>query len=88
MVFNYWNATTGVHEEALTATFVDAADAKTVVTSITGNASILVTVTPDDVADLVAYDTFTLQIIPPTGATVTIQRTMPGDVTPAVINLQ
>jgi len=25
-----------------------------------------------------AYDTFTLQIIPPTGATITIQRTLPG----------
>jgi flagellin FlaB len=27
---------------------------------------------------LAAYDTFTLQIIPPTGATLTIQRTLPG----------
>jgi archaeal flagellin FlaB len=30
---------------------------------------------------LVAYDTFTLQIIPPTGATLTIQRTLPGGLT-------
>ena len=87
IVFNYWNATTGVHEEALTGTFVDAADATTVVTSVTGNSSVLVTVTPADVADLAAYDTFTLQILPPTGATITLQRTMPGDVTPAVISL-
>jgi archaeal flagellin FlaB len=87
LVFNYWNSTTGVHEEALTAAFVDAADATTVVTAISGNMTVQVTVTPDDVADLAAYDTFTLQIIPPTGATITIQRTMPGDVTPAVISL-
>jgi len=87
IVFNYWNATTGVHEEALTATFVDAGDGVTVVTTVSGSSSVLVTVTPADVADLEAYDTFTLQIIPPTGATITLQRTMPGDVTPAVISL-
>jgi archaeal flagellin FlaB len=88
MVFNYWNSTTGIHEEALTAVFQDASTSVvTPVTSITGNAIVLVTVTPADVEDLVAYDTFTLQIIPPTGATITIQRTMPGDVSAATISL-
>ncbi|MDV2990016.1 MAG: archaellin/type IV pilin N-terminal domain-containing protein [Dehalogenimonas sp.] len=33
-----------------------------------------------------AYDTFTVQIIPPTGASLTIQRTLPGGLT-AVMNL-
>jgi archaeal flagellin FlaB len=88
LVFNYWNSTTGIHEEAITpGSLVDASDGTTAITSITGNQAVLVTITPTDVADLLAYDTFTLQIITPTGATVTIQRTMPGDVAPACINL-
>jgi archaeal flagellin FlaB len=88
LVFNYWNSTTGVHEEAITPTsLLDATDATTAITSISGNQAVLVTIAPEDVTDLVAYDTFTLQIITPTGATITIQRTMPGDVTPPTITL-
>jgi len=33
-----------------------------------------------------AYDTFIIQVVPPTGATLTIQRTLPGGLT-AVMNL-
>ncbi len=35
-------------------------------------------------APLAAYDTCTLQIIPPTGATITIQKTLPGTITGVV----
>lgn len=87
LVFNYWNSTTGVHEEAVAPDdTVDAAVGGTI-TAISGNQAVLVTISPTDVAALAAYDTFTLQIITPTGATVTIQRTMPGDIAPATINL-
>jgi len=86
LVFNYFDST-GVHEEAVTATFVDAA-LGTAVTSMSGTAATLVTIVPAGVADLVAYDKFTLEIIPPTGAPLTIQRTLPGDVTAAVVNLR
>jgi archaeal flagellin FlaB len=88
LVFNYWNATSGVHEESLTGTFKDATDPSGGdITSVSGNTVVQVVVTPADVAALEAYDTFTLQIIPPTGAAITIQRTMPGDTEPAVISL-
>lgn len=88
LVFNYWNATKGIHEEGLKGTFKDATKpASGDITTISGNSTIQVTVTPADVATLAAYDTFTLQIIPPTGATITLQRTMPGDVSGTVINL-
>jgi flagellin FlaB len=33
---------------------------------------------------LVAYDTFTLELIPATGAAVTIERTLPGQITPVL----
>ena len=35
-------------------------------------------------ANLTAYDTFTLEIIPQTGAAVTIQRTLPGQIDPVM----
>ncbi len=38
----------------------------------------VVTVTMPATANRQEYDEFTLQVIPPTGATLTIQRTMPG----------
>jgi len=38
-------------------------------------------------AALGAYDNFTLQVIPPTGATITLQRTLPGGIS-QVMNLQ
>jgi len=47
----------------------------------------VVTVTLPDTASLDAYNKFTLQIIPPTGATLAIQRTVPGAVQ-TVMNLQ
>jgi archaeal flagellin FlaB len=42
----------------------------------------LITINLSDIAgaNLTAYDSFTLELIPSTGATITIQRTMPGDI--------
>jgi archaeal flagellin FlaB len=90
LVFNYWDSA-GANDTAVDTTgdttFVDASDGTTKITSISGSQAVLVTLSPTDFKDLTAYDTFTLQIITPTGATVTIQRTMPGDITPSVLNL-
>jgi archaeal flagellin FlaB len=87
LVFNYFDST-GVHEEALAATFVEATDGTTPITSITGTGATLVKVTPANLGALVAYDSFTVEIIPPTGAPLTIKRTLPGDISSAVITLR
>jgi flagellin FlaB len=42
--------------------------------------TMLVTVTVPDDADLQAYDTFTLQVVPNKGAALTIKRTLPGSI--------
>jgi len=47
----------------------------------------VVSVTIPALASLGAYDNFTLQVIPPTGATITLQRTLPGGIS-AVMDLQ
>ena len=47
----------------------------------------VVSVTIPGAASLGAYDNFTLQVIPPTGATITLQRTLPGGIS-AVMDLQ
>ena len=87
LVFNYFDST-GNHEEALTAAFLEATDGTTVITSISGTGATLVKVTPTNLAALKAYDSFTLEIIPPTGAPLTIKRTLPGEITSAVITLR
>jgi flagellin FlaB len=45
------------------------------------NQQMLITIAATDLAgtDIVAYDRFNIQVIPATGASITIQRTMPGD---------
>ena len=40
----------------------------------------VVTITMPDTATLQEYDAFTLQVIPPTGATLTVRRTVPGSI--------
>jgi len=53
-------------------------------TVLEGDEQMVIVVTvPGTVA---AYDTFVIQVVPPTGATLTIQRTMPGNMDP-VLNL-
>jgi flagellin FlaB len=41
-------------------------------------------VTIPAITTLGVYDTFTVQMIPPTGATITIERTLPGSITPVM----
>jgi len=86
LVYNYWDDAT--HTEGITPTsFVLATGS-----SERGTANFI---EQDEQFRLVlpvsancnAYETFTIQIIPPTGATLTVQRTVPGNLTP-VMDLQ
>jgi len=78
LVYNYWDSNGLRINDLAGVTYAGGA------TSLEGNESVLVTVTLGGDAGftsaLAAYDVFTLQIIPPTGATVTVQRTLPGSV--------
>jgi flagellin FlaB len=82
IVVNYFDEL--VSNENVTATFTKNANS-----SERGSATMLeadeiftANITIPGAANVNAYDTFTLQLIPPTGATVTISRTMPGSITP------
>jgi flagellin FlaB len=84
LVFNYFD-TVGNHingiQDSVTFTVGGVA-----ATSLTGSDQVLVVVdlgtTGAAITNaLTAYSTFTLQIIPPTGATITVQRTLPGAIT-------
>jgi archaeal flagellin FlaB len=48
--------------------------------TLTGNDQVLVTVDLAAITQLAPYDLFTLEIVPPTGATITVQRTLPGNI--------
>jgi archaellin len=53
---------------------------------IEGDEEFTCTVTIPPGANLVGYDTFNLQVVPPTGASLTITRTLPNAID-KVINL-
>jgi flagellin FlaB len=87
VVVNYWD--NAVHAEGVTTTMALATGS-----TERGSASMIehdeqftVTVTIPAAATCDAYDTFTIQLLPPTGAAVTIERTLPGTMLP-VMNLQ
>ncbi len=87
IIVNYYDDI--VHSENVTATFTkNTKSTERGSTSRLENDEIFtVLVTIPSNASVNAYDTFTVQMIPPTGAAVTIQRTLPGSITP-VLNLQ
>lgn len=78
LVYNYFDSNSQMINDLTGVTYADGA------TTLEGNESVLVTVALGGATGfdtpLAAYDTFTVQIIPPTGATVTVQRTIPGSV--------
>jgi len=78
IVVNYWDTT--MHSEGVTRTVALATGSTERGTSsvIEQDEQFTVTVTIPASANLVAYDTFNLQLIPPTGATLTITRTLPS----------
>jgi len=86
VVVNYWDADT--HTEGATFTLVKAAGSteRGSATMIEGDEEFTCTVTIPPGANLVGYDTFNLQVVPPTGASLTITRTLPNAID-KVINL-
>jgi archaeal flagellin FlaB len=84
VVINYWDTAnaggtglqTLVSGTDFTAEISDGSTERGAERILEGDEQFLVVVTIP--GTLAAYDTFTLQIIPPTGATLTIQRTLPG----------
>ena len=87
VVCNYWDD--AVHAEGVTMTMALATGSteRGSVDFLEQDEQFTVTVTIPGTATVDAYDTFNLQLIPPAGAAVTIQRTMPGNIW-AVMDLQ
>jgi flagellin FlaB len=93
IVINYWDAALALTTLAqagltpdYTVTISDGSVERGAGDILEGDEQFLVVVTLPAAAVVAAYDTFTLQIIPPSGATLTIQRTLPGGMTD-VMNL-
>ncbi len=78
IVVNYWDD--DEHDENVTATFTKSAQSteqgSTAMLEQDEQFTALITIPA--AANLTAYDSFTIQLIPPTGATITIERTLPG----------
>ena len=87
VVCNYWDA--AVHSEGVTMTMVLASGSaeRGSVDLLEQDEQFTVTITIPGTATVDEYDTFNLQLIPATGAALTIQRTMPANLK-AVMDLQ
>jgi len=86
VVINYWDDL--VHDEGVTFTMALATGSieRGSADMLEGDEQFTITVTIPAGATINAYDTFNLQVVPPTGAALTIKRTMPG-VLDKVMNL-
>jgi archaeal flagellin FlaB len=78
VVVNYWDSE--VHAEGLNVEMAVSSGSteRGTVGMLEGDEQFTVTVTLPDDAEIGAYDTFYIQIIPPTGATLTVKRSVPG----------
>ncbi len=78
IVFDYFDQR--VHSEGLTAnvTLSPGSTERGTVTMIEADEVHIISITIPATANVTAYKQFTLQMVPPTGATVTIKRTLPG----------
>ena len=85
LTFNYYDANL-VHSGNTAVGTIGYTKAGAVTTTLSGTDQVLVSVHLAAITILNPYATFTLEIIPPTGATITIQKTLPG-VRTGLINL-
>jgi len=78
VVINYWDSL--VHAEGVTFTMAlaDGSTERGTADMLEGDEQFTITVTIPETAAIAAYDTFNLQVVPPTGAALTIKRTMAG----------
>ncbi|MDD5189771.1 MAG: hypothetical protein PHE50_01870 [Dehalococcoidales bacterium] len=86
VVVNYWDD--AIHAEGVTFTMAlaDGSTERGSADMLEGDEQFTITVTIPDGATVAEYNTFNLQVVPPTGAALTIKRTMPG-VLDKVMNL-
>ena len=85
IVFNYFDSTTHLEGISANITLSAGSDERGAATMIEADEQHTVTV-PISAAPA-AYETFTLQLIPPAGATLTVKRTLPGSID-SVMDLQ
>ena len=78
IVINYFDEEEHSEDVTFTAVKSDGSAERGSVTIIEADEQFVFTVTIPATATREAYEEFTIQVIPPTGATVTIQRTLPG----------
>ena len=78
IVINYFDEEDHSEDVTFTAVKSDGSAERGSVTIIEADEQFVFTVTIPAAVTREAYEEFTIQVIPPTGATVTIQRTLPG----------
>ena len=78
IVINYFDEEEHSEDVSFTAVKSDGSAERGSVSIIEADEQFVFTVTMPAAATREAYEEFTIQVIPPTGATVTIQRTLPG----------
>lgn len=78
IVYNYFDDT--IHVEGLTAnvTLSPGSTERGALGIIEGDEVHLVSITMPLTANITGYKTFTIQMVPPTGATISLKRTLPG----------
>jgi len=87
VVINYYDSE--MHEEDVTWTSAisDGSSERGAPALLEEDELFVVMVDMPATSDVAEYDNFTIQVIPPTGATITIQRTLPGGIS-KVMDLQ
>ena len=87
IVVNYYDDT--MHAEGLSANITrnTGCTERGTVTMLENDEQHKVVITIPASANVTAYDTFNIQLVPPTGATITIRRTLPGSLQ-TVMDLQ
>ncbi|MDD5288581.1 MAG: flagellin [Dehalococcoidales bacterium] len=86
VVINYWDDTTHAEGVSFTMALATGSTERGSASMLEGDEQFTITVTIPEAATIAAYDTFNLQVVPPTGAALTVKRTMPG-VLDKVMNL-
>lgn len=86
VVINYWDEEEHAEGVTFTMALATGSTERGASAMLEGDEQFTITVTIPTAATLDAYDTFNLQVVPPTGASLTIKRTLPG-VLDKVMNL-
>jgi flagellin FlaB len=80
IIINFWDDTIAATDVAWTYALSAQSTERGSANLLEGDELMVITVTIPAAATVAAYDTFTLQVLPPKGAVLTIQRTLGGAV--------